>query len=85
MNTDDEKQHISMIIKGAQGDDMMKKYLRRPNYESNDIYDIQATESVDVGVDDVSIDDIMDAPDDTYFSCDNIEEFHELLKKAGLY
>ena len=63
----------------------MKKYLKRPDYESDDINIIEATESVELDLDSMSLDDVMNAPDDTYFSCDSIEEFHDFLKKWGLY
>ena len=63
----------------------MKRYLKRPCYESNSIEIIDATESIPIDLDEVSIDDIMNTPDDTYFSCDSIDEYFEFLKKIGLY
>ena len=49
----------------------MKKYLRRPDYESDDIKKIKATEAVEVDPD--TYDDSND-PDDTYYSFDSVEE-----------
>lgn len=58
----------------------MKKYLRRPDYESNDIEKIRATESVEVDPD--TYDDSNDS-DDTYYSFDSLEEFRKFLKQVG--
>lgn len=54
----------------------MKKYLRRPDYESNDIEKIRATESIEINPE--TYDDSND-PDDTYYSFDSLEEFRRWL------
>ena len=54
----------------------MKRYLKRPDYESNDIEKIKATESIEVDVD--TYDD-SDDPDDTYYSCSSLDELWRWL------
>lgn len=56
----------------------MKKYLRRPDYESNDIEKIRATESVEVDPD--TYDDSNDS-DDTYYSFDSVEDMLRWLNR----
>lgn len=56
----------------------MKKYLRRPDYESNDIEKIHATESIEV--DPETYDDSND-PDDTYYSFDSVEDMLRWLNR----
>ena len=62
----------------------MKRYINKPDYESNCTEIIEATENESIDLDTISLDEIMNAPDDTYFSCDTLDEYHEFLKKVGL-
>lgn len=56
----------------------MKKYLRKPDYESNDIEKIRATESVEV---DPETYDNSNDPDDTYYSFDSVEDMLRWLNR----
>lgn len=54
----------------------MKKYLKRPDFDSNDLDKIRATESIEV--DPATYDDSNDS-DDTVYQFDTLEEFRRLL------
>lgn len=54
----------------------MKKYLKRPDFDSNDLDKIRATESIEVGP--ATYDDSNDS-DDTVYQFDTLEEFRRWL------
>ena len=54
----------------------MKKYLKRPDFDSNDLDKIRATESIEV--DPATYDDSNDS-DDTVYQFDTLEEFRRWL------
>lgn len=56
----------------------MKKYLRRPDFESDDVEKIEATESIEV---DPETYDSSNDPDDTYYSFDSLEELWRWLNR----
>ena len=55
----------------------MKRYLRKPDYESGDVEKIRTTESVEV---DIETYDISNDSDDTYYSFDSLEEYRRWLQ-----
>ena len=55
----------------------MKRYLRKPDYESGDVKKIRATESVEV---DIETYDISNDSDYTYYSFDSLEEYRRWLQ-----
>ena len=56
--------------------DPMKKYLKRPDFDSNDLDKIRATVSIEV--DPATYDDSNDS-DDTVYHFDTLEEFRRWL------
>ncbi len=55
----------------------MKKYLRRPDFESGDLEKIESTEFVEI---DENYDDSNDS-DDTYYSADSVDEMLRWLNR----
>lgn len=56
----------------------MKRYLKRPDFESNDVEIIRATDAINV---DSETYDSSSDPDDTYYSFDSLDELWGWLNR----
>lgn len=65
----------------------MKRYIRRPDCESNDIERIEASESIEINLDTYDVEndpdgilDIENMDDDTSFLCNSFDEYTKLMQ-----